>query len=186
MTVEEIFKKIITHMVEGLMIHDELTNGYDFIGLYGFAKCHEYHYMKESQSYKCLRHYYSIHYHQLLNIENVPNPKIIPDGWYKHNTMEVDANTKRQAVKTMMEKWIEWERDTKKLYQEMYHELCGLNEIAAANEIKYYICGVDDELVHAEKKFIKLESLGYDIGSIINWQQPMYEKFKKELTHLYD
>jgi len=27
--------------------------------------------------------------------------------------MDVDANTKREAVKMMMTKWIEWERKTK-------------------------------------------------------------------------
>jgi len=34
--------------------------------------------------------------------------------------MEVDANTKRESVKMMMTKWVEWERNTKKLYQEMH------------------------------------------------------------------
>lgn len=184
MTVDEIFTKIITHMIEGLMIHDELANRYDFLGLYGFAKCHEFHYLEESYGYKCLMHYYSTHYHKLLNIDKIPAPKIIPENWYKYSTMEVDTNTKRQAVKNMMGKWIEWERDTKKLYQEMHHALCDLNEFAAVNKIDEYLYKVDDELIHAEKKFIKLETLGYDVNTLINWQQPMYEKFEQKLKHL--
>jgi len=30
--------------------------------------------------------------------------------------MAVDSNTIRQAVKDLMEKWVQWERDTKLLY----------------------------------------------------------------------
>jgi len=51
----------------------------------------------------------------------------------------------------------------------MYKELFELGEIAAANKINCFICDVDEELKHAEKKFIKLETLGYDIGTIVNW-----------------
>jgi len=52
----------------------------------------------------------------------------------------------------------------------MYQELVAINEIAAAEKIKCYILDVTEELKHAEKKIIKLESLGYDINTIIKWQ----------------
>lgn len=179
MTVDEIFTKVASHMIEGMMIHDALTHGYSFLGLYGFAKCHEYHHIAETKGYMQLMSYYSSRYHKLLNIDKIPQPEIIPQTWYKYTTMDVDTNTKRQAIQTMMKKWIEWERDTKKLYQEMHQELCTLGEVAAADEIKEYIRDVDDELKHAEKKFIKLESIEYNISTIIDWQQPMYKKYKK-------
>lgn len=63
----------------------------------------------------------------------------------------------------------------------MYSELCGLKEIDAANKIKCYICDVSDELKHAEKKLIKLETIDYNINTIIGWQQSMYKKFKKKM-----
>lgn len=178
MTVDEIFSKLAVHMIDGIMIHDEMANAYDFLALYGFSACHDHHHASETCNYRCLSHYYSTHYHKLLTIGNTTKPGIIPDTWRKYTTMDVDANTKRQAVKMMMEKWVEWERDTKKLYQEMYTELCNLGEIAAACEVKCYICDVDDELKHAEKKMIKLETLGYDIGVIIGMQKSMYKKYK--------
>lgn len=181
MTVDEIFTKFAAHMVEGMMIHDTLSKGYDFLGLYGFSKCHEYHYIEETKGYECLLHYYSTRYHKLLDIKNIPEPDIIPTNWYKYTTMAVDVATKRTAVKTMMEKWVEWERNTKTLYQEMYKELFELGEITAANKINCFICDVDEELKHAEKKLIKLETLGYDIGSIVGWQQSIYKKYKKKL-----
>lgn len=179
MTVEEIFTTLAKHMVEGMMYHDTFTKGYDFLGLYGFAKCHEYHHLEETKNYLDLLHYYSTRYHKLLVIKDIPEPQIIPETWYKYTTMDVDPGTKRTSVKTMMTKWVEWERETKKLYQDMYQELCKNAEVAAANKVKCYICAVDEELKHAEKKLIKLETIEYNVGTIINWQQPMYKKYKK-------
>ena len=181
MTIEEIFNKLASHMVEGIMIHDEMANAYDFLGLYGFAKCHDYHHLSETCNYRNLAHYYSTHYHKLLRIDTQKRQTIIPDAWYKYSTTAGDSNTKRSAVKDMMHKWVEWETDTKKLYAEMRKELCDIGEVAAALKVDCFLNDVDDELVHAEKKLIKLETIGYDIGTIISWQQPMYKKYKKEM-----
>lgn len=185
MTVDEIFIALAIHMQEGIKIHYDFAQAYDFLGLYGFAKCHEYHYFAETKGYESLLHYYSCRYHKLLNIKNIPVHEIIPESWYKYTTMAVDTGTKRNYTKTFMDQWLEWERKTKAFYQEMYKELYNLSEIAAANEINNYINDVDNELKHAEKKSFKLETIGYDILTIIEWQQPMYKKFKKELKNLF-
>jgi len=63
----------------------------------------------------------------------------------------------------------------------MRQELSAIGEIAAALKLDCFICDVDKELIHAEKKLIKLETLGYDIGTIISWQEPMYNKYKKKI-----
>ena len=181
MTVEEIFTKLAQHMEEGIQFHKATAQAYDFLGLCGFAKCHIYHQIEETKGQECLLHYYSTNYNKLLNIEPAEKPAIIPASWYKYSTMEVDTNTKRQATKDLMTKWVAWETDTKTLYQQMFKELYDIGEIAAAEKIKYYICEVSEELKHAKKKLIKLESIDYNIGTIIGWQQSMYKKYKKKM-----
>lgn len=181
MTTDEIFSKVASHMLDGIMIHNEMAKAYDFLGLWGFAKCHTYHTVEEQHSYSSFQHYYASHYFKLLKIDNPQTPTLIPESWYKYNTSAVDVGTKKNTVKDLMTKWVEWERDTKKLYQEMRRELITIDEIAAALELDKYILDVTDELKHAEKKLIKLETLGYDIGKVIDWQQPLYKKYKKLL-----
>jgi len=63
----------------------------------------------------------------------------------------------------------------------MRQELCTLGEVAAALKLDCFICNVDKELIHAEKKWIILETIGYDINTIISWQEPMYDKYKKKI-----
>ena len=48
MTVEEIFGKIVQHQIKGLMIHEQLSNYYDFLGLSGYKRFHECHYYEEN------------------------------------------------------------------------------------------------------------------------------------------
>ena len=67
----------------------------------------------------------------------------------------------------------------------MYKALYDAGEIAAACILKEHICDVDDELKHAEKKMIKLETLGYDIGTIVGWQKSMYNKYDEKLKCLF-
>ena len=181
MTVEEIFNKIASHMREGIMYHDEFARAYAYLNFYGLSKCHIYHSCEEKTGYLLLSHYYITHYFKLLYIEEINRPKIIPDSWYKYTTQVVDGGTKRNAVKELMEKWIKWEQETKKLYQEMRAELININETAAALYIDQYIRDVDKELSHAQKKLIRLETIGYDLVEIMNWQEHLYKKYTKKL-----
>ena len=49
MTCEEIFTNLAEHQIKGMMVHEQLANYYDFLGLPGYRNCHEYHFMKERQ-----------------------------------------------------------------------------------------------------------------------------------------
>ena len=120
MTIEEIFNKMASHMIEGIMYHDEFAKAYDFLSLYGFAACHDYHHFSEEACYRALSTYYATHYFKLIKLNEIPQPKVIPDGWFNYKTQDVDTGTKRSAVKELMTKWINWEIKTKKLYEELY------------------------------------------------------------------
>lgn len=181
MTVEEIFSKLGTHMREGIMYHDDFAQVFNFLCLRGYAAQQEHQFIEESNSYKYLLRYYTKHYHKLLLIENVPQPKIIPETWFKYTTMAVDTGTKRNAIKECMTKWVEWERSTKQIYQELRHELSIINEYAAAQHIDTLIEDVNKELRHAERQLITLETIGYDIVQIADWQEDLYKKYNKKL-----
>ena len=181
MTTEEIFNKLATHMCEGVAIHDELAKVFDFIGLWGFSKCHIYHSVEEKAGFSKLSHYYATHYFKLLQLDIIEKPKFIPETWYKYSTQAVDNNTKKNTVKDLITKWVEWERSTKKFYQSMRQELTSLGELAAAIKLDSYIVDVDSELHDAEKLLIKLETWGYDMIEITNYQSFLSKKYKKKL-----
>ena len=181
MTIEEIFNKLGSHMREGIMFHDMMAQTYDFLGLYGYSQYQIYHYIEESEGYQKLLHYYATHYYKLLQIENIEYPKLFPESWHKYTTMAVDAGTKRNAIKDLLLKWINWEKSTKKLYCEMRQELTALSEFNAVLYIDTYIKDVSKELKNAEKLLLNLETIDYNLEIIIPEQDKLYHKYKKKL-----
>ena len=181
MSVEEIFMALTAHMRTGIEMHHKMMEAYDFLALKGYKKCQEYHYLSELKEYLNLCHYYTEHYSKLLNNSSAAEIEVFPQSWYKHTRQDVDTNTKRTAIKDIMKKWIEWEEDTKSLYQKMYNELLTLNEVAAASFLENYINDVSEELRQAQQKQIELETINYDAIEIIKEQQHYYNKYKKKI-----
>ena len=178
MIVEEIFSIIAAHMQEGLLVHKQLADIFSFLNLIGYQQCHEYHYFEESYNCRCLHNFYMEHYYKFIPIKEVNNPELIPSSWYKYTQFDVDVSTKRSTIRDMMKHWVDWEKSTKQLFQQMYKELYDIGEIAAASKIEEFLCDVTEELQDAEEKWLKLEAIGYDMGLIMDEQEALYKEYK--------
>ena len=184
MTVDEIYAELSAHMIKGIMMHEQLANYYDFLGLEGYKRCHEYHYLDETCAYRGLCRYFINHHNKLIPYRDVDDPKVIPDSWFVHVRQDVDANTKKNAVRTGLSTWVNWEKETKQLYERMYKELLDIDEVASAMKIKELICNVDCELKKAERYYLNKEAIGYDIGHIIEEQRYKHDKYNRKMRKL--
>ena len=178
MTVEEIFKELSSHMIKGIMTHEELANYYDFLSLKGYKRCHEYHAMSEMCGYRQLCRYYINHYSKLMPDVRIEQPEVVPDNWYSHVREDVDTSTKKNAVKNGLSMWISWERETKTLYQQMYKELLDLGEVASAHMLLDFVKSVDCELKKAERYMLNKIATGFDIVNILEEQTKKHRKYK--------
>lgn len=184
MTVDDIFGRLSQHMIKGLMVHSQLTDYYNFLGFKGYAKCHEYHYHEESKSYKDLGCYYTRHYHKLLQERRVEDPKVIPENWFGHVSFDVSASTTQDAIKKGFKIWVDWERETKQLYESLYNELINIREVAAAAYVRDLVADVSKELAEAEWRHLENNIIDYNLGTLIGKQDAVYEKCKKKLKEL--
>ena len=178
MTIEEIFRSISSHMTKGVMIHEQMADYYDFLNLHGYKRCHEYHGKCEMKNLRHLHRYFINHFNRLIKEDPIENPDSIPSSWYRYTRQEVDTNTKRSAVKSGIEKWVSWEKETKDLYEKMYQEAMSIGEVAAAKKIGCFICDVDKELKWAERTHLDLMTVDYDMGYILSKQQYLHDKYK--------
>ena len=185
MTVEEIFSEISKHMIEGIMIHAQMADYYNFLGLKGYSKCHEYHFIDENSNFRKLSWYYLKHYNKLIPERSNENPNVIPSTWYKYLRHEVDANTRKASIQAGIERWVNWEANTKAFYQTMCKELMNINEVAAAQEIKKYVEDVDRELVTAQQRYLEDKAIDFDIYNIMCNQEHIYKKYTKKIKE-YD
>ena len=107
-------------------------------------------------------------YHKLLQFNAIDRVEVIPISWYKYTQFDVDINSKRNAIKTMFETWIKWEKETKALITKLCVDLFEINDLAAMEELKKYLCDVDEELADAEKEYLDLAATGFDIIYILS------------------
>lgn len=184
MNVEEICAAIAQKLLQGSMVHQQFINYYNFLGLNGYQTCHEYHYYEQSKGYLEFIKYYINHYDKFIpkySLESLNSPKLIPDNWYSYQRKDMDINTKRNAIKNGLERWIDWERQVKNFLQEMCVELVNNNEIALSLKIKQYIKDVDQELEKAELKYLQIKASDYDMSMIISQQKELEKQYKKEI-----
>ena len=126
----------------------------------------------------------SNHHDKLIPQKDVDDPKVIPQGWYSHVRQDVDSGTKKSGVKSGLVAWVSWERETKKLYEQMYKELIEIGEVASAMKIKELICDVDCELKMAERYMLNKEAVGYDMSDIIAEQKSKHDKYDHKMRKL--
>ena len=185
MSVDEIFTALSSHMTKGVMFHVQMSDYYDFLNLRGYKRCHQYRAKCEMKHLHKLHKYYINHYNRLIEEEPIQNPDVIPSSWYRYTRQDVDANTKRSAVKNGIEKWVSWETETKDLYEKMFKELMDLGEVSTANRMCCYIKGVDDELKWAERTHIDLLAADYDIEYILGKQDYLHDMYKERIHDKY-
>ena len=47
------------------------------------------------------------HYNMFAHFEDMNNPQVIPDSWYRYTRQEVDTGTKKSSVKAGVERWVD-------------------------------------------------------------------------------
>lgn len=184
MTIAEIFGQISQRMIEGLMTHSQLADYFGFLGLEGYQYCHIYHYFEENTNYKKVAGYYLKHYSKILIEKSFKNPNVIPEDWWQFTREQVTEPVRKNAIKIGIEKWITWEKETKKIYEQHYTNLINIGEIAAAAELEKYIIDVDYELAEAEQFYITLSAIDFSIKDIMMEQEKEEKKYRKKIKEI--
>lgn len=181
---KSIFEKIITRQISALMFHDEMADLYDFLGLAGFKRLHEYQYFCESAEYKSLKRYFLNHHNMLLSIDEPVKKEYIPNDWKNYSRFDVNSQLRRQYVeKTMIEYW-EWEKETKCCLECWAKELLDMGMVADFEIVGKLVSDVDKELKCLERLVLKLKAVDFDPAYIVESQPEIHEKYKKKTKHL--
>lgn len=169
--------KMASHMVEGLMIHDQISQAFCYLGLYGYEKIHLHQYEEESKSYKNISRYYILRKGRPVTIGRIEDPGIINQSWFSSHRLVVKPSTRKQIISDCFERWVKWEEDTKCLYQKLYVDVLDAGEVSDAAEILTYVVDVDKELVKAQDILARLSSIDFDLVAIMDEQASVYDRF---------
>ena len=106
---------------------------------------------------------------------------IIPDNWYSYTRDDMDTSTRRNAVKSGIEKYVHWEKETKKFLEDMYSQSIQQGFIGISIQIKKCIKSVEEEIKHANKTYLEIKATEYDMPTIVAKQDYLIKKYKKKL-----
>lgn len=177
MTASEIFGRINAHQIEGIMLHSQLAEYFGFLNLCGYQRQQECQAMSEFYEHQKTVLYFVSRFNRLLPEAEAKDPEIIPDDWRGYTRQQVNAGTKRKAVRDAFLRWQSWETETKKLYEQAYADLHEIGDVASACEVKRLVESVACELERVESQRITLECLDYDLAAICAEQDRLLERY---------
>lgn len=181
MAYSEVFSELSAHFIKGMMVHDQLAQYYDFLSLRGYKRYHEYQFKHDSCAYRKINRFYINHYNKLITEKPVNDPNIIPESWYRYSREDVDAETKRVAIKNGITEWIKWETATLVKLQQSQLDLYDDGEVASAMFINKFIKDVECELKCAKRMYLDLSAVDFDMCYILDKQTGIHDKYKKML-----
>ena len=186
MTIEQIGSLVAQRLLQGTMNHQQFSN-YNFLGLEGYKLFHEYHFFEQTSGYTEFINYFMEHFNRFVpkfTTDSLTIGSIIPDNWYDYSRGDVDLNTKRNAIKNGLERYVRWERQTQKFLEDIYTEAINIHEIALAKKIKEHILAVDKEIKKAEQMWLEIKSTDYDLPTIVSKQDYLKKKYGKRMKDL--
>lgn len=180
---KELFQCISDIQLSAVMFHGQMMEYFQFIGLHGFKRFHEYRMKKELCERVKLRSYFLKHYGELLceDGRTAERREVIPDDWKRYRSKDVTKTIVRQATQKAIKEYIEWESYAKEQYEEYAKELL---ELDCINDYEYVACLIRDtayELQKAEKMSVKLNGVDYDMLYIQDIQKEMHDRCKKKM-----
>lgn len=184
MTSDDIFRAIGDRQVTALMFHGQMTDLFDFLGLWGFKRMHEYQYFQESHSHRRLCEYYINHHNKLMGDGNPGSPQVIPPDWVQYSRFDVTPQIRKQAVEKAFKDYKGWEMETLELYSQYSRTLAESGMLADSSMVADLVVEVSEELKDLDWRILQLKSLSYDPTEIMRLQEDIYHRYKKKMSKL--
>lgn len=180
-SVDDVFAEINARQIAALMMHDQMADYFDFLGLSGYKRLHLYQYFAESKERRDVAHYYINHHGKLIPDRFEGNVQMIPESWRSANRMSVGKSTKQKAVEDGFSVYLGWEQATKDVYQKYATALREQGCVADAIFVDRLVEDVDNELERLERIITDLITSGYDPVYIVESQKELHDKYKKKM-----
>ena len=170
MTLHEIYSALGNRMIGAMMIHSQLHQIFTLIDLLPDARKQQSQLEEETHGYAELNKYFCQFHHMVLEANNPPQIDLLNLGILKKTSFELTPEDKVYLIKYAMNEWINWEKESKVLYEDSYRNLIDISEIASADFVMRFVNDVSRELKDAETLFRIREGINWDLSTIYDKQ----------------
>lgn len=160
--INDIFGTISSHMLEGIMMHDQLYRFFLFLRLNKFAKKQEDQYKDESKEYHKINKYFITHKNRLIKWIPIEISEYIPREWYESNRRDITPKDVREGTIFALSSWISWEEESLELYKRCYTDALNLGNVEDLTILQDLVDDVSKELKEANELRILLSGMNFD------------------------
>ena len=170
MTLHEIYSALGNRMIGAMMIHTQLHKIFTLVDLLPDARKQQSQLEEETHGYSELNKYFCQFHHMVLEANNPPQIDLLNLPVLKKTSFELTPEDKVYLIKYAMNEWINWEKESKVLYEDSYRNLIDISEIASADFVMRFVNDVSRELKDAETLFRIREGINWDLSTIYDKQ----------------
>lgn len=180
----DLYAEVVKRMNTALLFHSSLSDYFNFLGLHGFKRIHEYQYFCESiEKRKLQRKVLDVH-NKIVPMVGHEKPEVIPVDWYKHTRMDIDDNVIAKYVRQAMKTYKEWEEESKCIYECIACIFLNRGELIDYEIMMCYAEDVQEELKKIYRLCEELNGVGYDTLYIMEIQKCIHNEYKCKMKHL--
>lgn len=180
----QLYSVMNKRMTTALMLHAEMSDYFNFMGLHGFKRMHEYQYFKESIGKRKLNRTYLDMHNKFISEKGHEKIDVIPVEWYKHTRMDIDDGILPKYTKMALNTYKQWEEETKELLENICHVILERGKISDYNIMLCYLDDVQCELKKIYRLVEELNGVGYDVLYIVEKQKEIHDCYKEKMKHL--
>lgn len=178
---KDVYDTINTRQITALMFHDNMADLFNFLGLKGFEKMHEYQYLEESIGHRATKRHFIDRHGKLLPESHIESVEVIPSDWEQYTRMEVTPSVRKQYVQKALSMYKEWEQGTKDLYEACAGYLMDCHKADDFEWVSELVEDVSEELMCLEQLCVELSAVGYDCIYIMSIQGELCDKYHKRM-----
>lgn len=177
----EVFNEISNRMVKSMMFYSEMADAFDFLSLHGLKRVMETMHIETACARRGLHRYALNHLNKLIDEGNITVEHYIDSSWFGHVRADVDPTTRKNYLISAMSKWVAWETETKRYYEERFKKLTDNSKIAEADKINELILCIDKELKYSTRKMLDYKGVNYDAYYVMYDQKDLHEEYETRL-----
>ena len=153
---------VLQHQTAAVMYHDQMSDYFRFLALDHLAEKHAHQAKKELCELRELKNCFIEEFDQLPYYV-VDSSTIIPSEWKTKTSFDIDESTVKTLVKNQLEKYLERETDTLKLYKDMAKHFKEHMNYKLYRVMKEQIEDVEEEICEIKDQILDAQSYSYDL-----------------------
>ena len=173
----DVMQTVSTRLVEGMMLHNDLADVFDFIGMRGYKRMQEYYGIWDMVSMRKV-HRYAINCMGHILPEETPKYDSLSNRLTGYSRTDLSPQDRTAYLRRAMSKWIEWEQATLHDMESAASTLRTMGEVCAACKVECLVGHVAKELKCAMRKEVELSSVNYDLVFVMQEQTKIHDCYR--------